>query len=461
MATTTKPQPKTKTSTSTKSTAKATKANPAGPLVELSVSLIDPDPQNQSRPVDAKFVDSVRTFGVIQPIIVVAHPEEADRFMLVAGERRWTAAKQAGLVSVPAVVRVYDVEERIQAQAVENLSRSDLNPVQEARQLLRLSTLGHTQARLAKDLSRSKPWVSARLKLIELPEAALALVEQGTWGVEDAVAATALLDHPEHLEELVTMNPRNVSWSVAAMLKDIVFEEAAAVLIEETVAGGGTVIEVTEAHDKLDELGIAEADHSGEECHGVLIGARNVRDNDDNYVRTPVAIGVCTDARRHNKSGKSDVKKPPKLKTTRTPAEQALVDAKKEADADRWAAIQTFVQSKLAKSTVVDLVAWTVIDTARSDDARKTCRLLDIEPDTSRGYTDHQSALVAWANERPINQLRAAVTIAVIHHEAGFSSGQQFYAAKAKRFVAVMTGQGWKPTKYDRDRIKTNKLATK
>ena len=75
--------------------------------VDLDVALIDPDPDNQSRPVDRDFVKSIAAHGVVEPILVVEHPDAEGRYLLVAGERRWTGATKAKLATIPAICLLY------------------------------------------------------------------------------------------------------------------------------------------------------------------------------------------------------------------------------------------------------------------------------------------------------------------------------------------------------------------
>jgi len=115
---------------------------------------------------------------VVQPLLV--RPLHDGSYELVAGERRWRAAQQAGLEKVPAVARDQAEPERLQAALIENMVREDLNPVEEAKACAALvDDLGLTKEELARRVGRSRPAVSNLIRLLELPDEALELLESG------------------------------------------------------------------------------------------------------------------------------------------------------------------------------------------------------------------------------------------------------------------------------------------
>jgi ParB family chromosome partitioning protein len=159
-----------------------TEATAAGELRELPVSLIKPNPSqprtNFNEEALAALAASIEASGVVQPLLVRPLPDGS--YELVAGERRWRAAQQAGLEKVPAVVRDQAEAERLQAALIENMVREDLNPVEEARACSALvEDLGLTKEALAKRVGRSRPAVSNLIRLLELPDEALELLEKG------------------------------------------------------------------------------------------------------------------------------------------------------------------------------------------------------------------------------------------------------------------------------------------
>jgi len=144
--------------------------------------LIKPNPNQPRTKFDPEALRalsaSIETSGVVQPLLV--RPLHDGSYELIAGERRWRAAQQAGLEKVPAVVRDPEEADRLQATLIENMVREDLNPVDEARACAALvEDLGLSKEELARRLARSRPAVSNLIRLLDLPDEALALLESG------------------------------------------------------------------------------------------------------------------------------------------------------------------------------------------------------------------------------------------------------------------------------------------
>lgn len=148
---------------------------------EIRIDRIVPNPHQPRRNFDeealAELAASIRTHGVVQPVIV---RREADGYTLIAGERRLRASKLAGLTTVPAIVRDYNEEAAAEVALVENLQREDLNPVEEGRAYRCLmETYGYTQEKLAGIVGKSRPYVANLLRILALPEEVLARLEEG------------------------------------------------------------------------------------------------------------------------------------------------------------------------------------------------------------------------------------------------------------------------------------------
>jgi ParB family transcriptional regulator, chromosome partitioning protein len=153
-----------------------------GELLDLPVTLIKPNPSQPRTTFDpealAALAASIEATGVVQPLLV--RPLADGSYELVAGERRWRAAQQARLEKVPAVVRDQAEPERLQAALIENMVREDLNPVEEAKACAALvEDLGLTKEELARRVGRSRPAVSNLIRLLELPDEALDMLQSG------------------------------------------------------------------------------------------------------------------------------------------------------------------------------------------------------------------------------------------------------------------------------------------
>jgi ParB family chromosome partitioning protein len=150
-------------------------------LRQLPVELISANPHQPRRQFDEEamvsLADSIRARGVIQPVLV--RPVAGGRYELIAGERRWRAARMAELESVPAVVRPHDDAGSLELAVIENMAREDLNPVEEARACAALvEELGLTREEVGLRVGRSRVAVSNLVRLLDLPDEALELLER-------------------------------------------------------------------------------------------------------------------------------------------------------------------------------------------------------------------------------------------------------------------------------------------
>ena len=122
--------------------------------------------------------DSIRARGVLQPVLV--RPLVGGRYELIAGERRWRAAGIAELDTIPAVIRRHDDADSLEVALIENMAREDLNPVDEARACAALvEELGLTREEVGLRVGRSRVAVSNLIRLLDLPDEALELIERG------------------------------------------------------------------------------------------------------------------------------------------------------------------------------------------------------------------------------------------------------------------------------------------
>jgi ParB family transcriptional regulator, chromosome partitioning protein len=152
-------------------------------LRELAVELVSASPGQPRRRFDEEslqaLAESVKERGVLQPVLV--RPRPGGTYELVAGERRWRAAQLAGLQTLPALVQKRDDAQSLEVALIENMAREDLNPIEAARAVAGLvEELGLTREEVGRRVGRSRVAISNLLRLLDLPDEALALVEDGS-----------------------------------------------------------------------------------------------------------------------------------------------------------------------------------------------------------------------------------------------------------------------------------------
>lgn len=167
-------------------------------LAHLPIETIHPNPRQPRKRFDhestSALADSIRAQGLVQPVVV--RPRKAGGFELIAGERRWRAAREAALPTIPALVRDADDRDTLLLGLVENVAREQLSAVEEARAYaLLLDEFELSLGDLAERMGKAKPTVSNRLRLLELPDDVLALVERGDLTEGHARAVLAVPDH--------------------------------------------------------------------------------------------------------------------------------------------------------------------------------------------------------------------------------------------------------------------------
>ncbi len=176
----------------------AAKAEDGADVVRmLPIGLIDPNRDQPRRSFDEAALNelaaSIRAVGVLQPIIV---SPSGERYTIIAGERRYRASRLAELAEIPAIVRDWDSQKRLEAALIENLQRDDLNPVEEATGVRRLmDEAGLTQEKVAERLGKSRPAVANLLRLLNLPESVRQMLIDGRLSAG-------------HARALVTVDPR-------------------------------------------------------------------------------------------------------------------------------------------------------------------------------------------------------------------------------------------------------------
>jgi ParB family transcriptional regulator, chromosome partitioning protein len=173
---------------------------PSTQLVQLPLDEVHPNPRQPRRRFDqettAALAESLKAQGLVQPIVV--RSRASGGYELIAGERRWRAAREAGLATIPALVRETGDRDALLLGLVENVAREQLTPVEEARAyVLLVDEFDLALGEIAERVGRSKPSVSNRIRLLDLPEDVLAMLERGELTEGHARAVLAVPDHDE------------------------------------------------------------------------------------------------------------------------------------------------------------------------------------------------------------------------------------------------------------------------
>lgn len=173
---------------------------------EIALELIRRNPAQPRRSFDdaelRELSESLKTKGVLQAILVRPDPKEPGKFQIIAGERRWRAARMAGLTHIPAVVKDVDELALLEIGIIENVQRADLNPIDEAEAYDALiKRFGRTQDSLATSVGKSRVHISNTLRLLQLPEGARRHIREGRLSAGHARAALGS-PNPEALLDL-------------------------------------------------------------------------------------------------------------------------------------------------------------------------------------------------------------------------------------------------------------------
>ena len=169
---------------------------------EIAIGDIDPNEGQPRRTFTEdnlnQLAQSIREAGVLQPILVV---ETGSRYRIVAGERRWRAARLAGLATVPCIIKEMDRRQQMEAALIENLQREDLNPMEEAAAIKALmQQCGYTQEAAAKRLGKSRPAIANILRLLNLPQEVTDMVRKGTLSAGHARVLAGLEDEARQID---------------------------------------------------------------------------------------------------------------------------------------------------------------------------------------------------------------------------------------------------------------------
>lgn len=188
---------------------------PSEQLREVPLTSIVPNPKQPRRHFDEQSLNdlagSLGERGVLQPVLV--RPKADGGYELIAGERRWRAAQIAGLKAIPALVRAREDAEALEVALIENMAREDLNPVEEARACAALvEELGLTREEVGRRVGRGRVAVSNLMRLLDLPDEALELLEQGAFSEGHGRALLLAKDHA--VRRSLARSAASEGWSV-------------------------------------------------------------------------------------------------------------------------------------------------------------------------------------------------------------------------------------------------------
>lgn len=186
----------------TKKSASNNDADIANGVLEIEIGLIDRNEEQPRKNFDEKalkeLAQSIKQHGIIQPLIL---QKNGNRYQIVAGERRFRAARLAGLKKVPAIIKEYTEQEMSEISIIENLQREDLNPIESAKAIARLiEQFNLTQEVVADKIGKSRPAVANTLRLLTLPEEIIKYIEAGKLSAGHARTLLAVEDKKKMLE---------------------------------------------------------------------------------------------------------------------------------------------------------------------------------------------------------------------------------------------------------------------
>ena len=189
----------------------------AGEIVFIDINDIKPNSKQPRKTFNDEKIEelasSIQAHGVIQPIMV---RNAGKGYELVAGERRWRAARRAGLKKIPAIVRELDEQQNMFFAIIENMQREDLNAIEEALALDEMiRTFGLTQEEVSRSVGKSRPYITNSLRLLKLPDPVQDLVSQGSLSGGHARAIAGMKDEEQQIK--AAKKAVEEGWSVREM----------------------------------------------------------------------------------------------------------------------------------------------------------------------------------------------------------------------------------------------------
>jgi ParB family chromosome partitioning protein len=427
--------------------------------VLIPIAKLRPDPANPRRAGVGDITEmaaSIAEMGVLQALLVTPDPEAAagEGYLVVFGHRRLAGAIAAGLVEVPAEIRVMGPAERLAVQLVENLQRAEIDALDEARAYQRLLELGLSQHEVADRVGRSQGHVSKRLGLLKLPAAVRKALDSGGITISDAFQLTRLKESGR----ILTAFKNGPSWGFERAVENELRAAKQAKARKEAIAGlkaAGVkkIIEVDYFQtygrkerplgNGYDQLRIKPEVHAKESCHaGVVDGEGRV-------------TLVCTRPERHpeakSNSGKGPLTDAEKAKRA---AKRAHNKERREAEALRTKTMGELLQKRIPKAALLEHLVTQWIHTAPYSSRKLACELLGlagIEPKGQYGSTDYMTPLLEFAAQGTTQLDRAVLALSFGSAELPLRQDwPQWTSLEARRHFAFLEAQGYQVSPAER-----------
>jgi ParB family transcriptional regulator, chromosome partitioning protein len=175
---------------------------------------------------------SIREKGILQPILVRIHPEQREKYEIIAGERRWRAAKKVDLNHIPALIKEFSDVEALEVGLLENIQRQDLNPIEEAEGYRRLADeFNHTQESLSRILGKSRSYIANSVRLLTLPKKVIDYLNEGKLSAGHGRAVLGAED-PELLADMIIERRLNVRQAERLSRRQLTKEEGISLVRE-------------------------------------------------------------------------------------------------------------------------------------------------------------------------------------------------------------------------------------
>jgi len=433
---------------------------------QVAVGDIDHDPDNprQKIAIDADMVQSIKSYGILQPLLLRWAGDQG--WILVAGARRLAHAIAAGLEEVPAIdVGELDDERRLGAFMVENIQRKDLTPLERARGFKQLADAGKTQKQIAELVGVSQATVSKSLGVLELPPkiaAKVGVASEDGIPIDSVADLLKLKDHPEVLDQVEkrTRDERHeLSWEAEQALERIERDRRTAELTEQIKAKGWKSVKEARGYKKPyvalkgsggayfygEQLEIDKAKHRKEPCHGAYVST--------GYTGKPALVEVCTKPERHKKGGDSELKVATQPRRQRSAHEQKQLDeqkAKKAASARREEHLKTVLAKKQPAARAVPLIARALVDQLGSDERKAACAMLGL------GVPDYDAAeLHELADSSADGLVRVAVAAALStgHFRARMGWAAWHGSQPVELLYGFLAETGYEPDAFETEQL--------